>query len=71
VPGFVISLRKWRQIVIKGKLSAELLVAIILSAAILLVMGGLSYASKNNFFLYVGIMTAFFGMSMAIASNRT
>lgn len=64
-------MRKWRQIVIKGKLSAELLVAIILSAAILLVMGGLSYASKNNFFLYVGIMTAFFGMSMAIASNRT
>jgi hypothetical protein len=52
------------------KISPELFVAVVLSAVILVFMGALSYASKDNTFLYIGLLTVAFNTPIVLARNK-
>lgn len=52
------------------KISPELFVAVVLSVLILVFMGALSYASKDNTFLYIGLLTVAFNTPIVLARNK-
>lgn len=55
---------------LKEKIGPELFVAIVGSILILAIMGALSYLSKDNTFLYIGLMTAVVSIPAAFYGNK-
>lgn len=51
-------------------MSPELFVAIIGSILILAIMGALSYATNNNTFIFVGLMTSLMSIPIAFHADK-